>query len=120
MNVEEIDKAIGAHGMWKARLGSAIDTGRSDTTPEQVEPDNLCAFGKWLNALPATEHGSEHYKKVRSLHAAFHKEAAKVLRLATSGKKAEAKQSLDSGGSYATASANLTSAMMGWKKSIRA
>src|ERR1035438_7643070 len=76
--------------MWKSRLRAAIDAGRSDVTPEQVEPDNLCAFGKWLHGLPSSDRNSEHFKKVQPLHAAFHKEAANVLRLALSGKKPEA------------------------------
>ena len=112
----EINKAIGAHGMWKTRLTTAIDNGNSDVTPEQTEVDNQCAFGKWLHSLPPSEHNSEHYRKVQTLHAAFHKEAAKVLRLALNGKKPEAKQAMAGGGSFATASANLTSAMMAWQK----
>ena len=37
MNSGEIEKAIGAHGMWKGRLAAAIDARRSDVAPEQVE-----------------------------------------------------------------------------------
>jgi hypothetical protein len=35
-NIEEIDKAISAHGMWKARLKTAIETGKLDTPVETI------------------------------------------------------------------------------------
>ncbi len=117
MNSQEILKAIAAHGMWKRRLKSAIEAGHSDVTPEQVAPANLCAFGKWLQTLPSSEH-SEHFKKVQPLHATFHKEAAHVLKLVLSGNSAEANKSIAAGGSYTIASAKLTEAMMGWGKAI--
>lgn len=120
MDSEEIQKAIGAHGMWKSRLAAAIVARRSDVTPEQVEPDNTCAFGKWLQALPGSDQSSAHFKKVKPLHAAFHKTAAQVLRMALSGQKAEAEKSMATGGLYRKASADLTDAMMQWRKALGA
>ena len=118
MDSEEIKKAVGAHGAWKNRLAAAIDNGNSEFNPAQVEPDNLCAFGKWLYALSPADRKSEHYAKVQALHAAFHKEAAQVLRLALSGKKSDATSSMTSGGRYMTASANLILALAAWQKAI--
>ena len=120
MNPDEIQKAIAAHTTWKSRLRTAIDAGRSDVTAEQVEPDNLCAFGKWLHGLPSSDRNSEHFKKVQPLHAAFHKEAANVLRLALSGKKPEASKCMASGGSYLTASTQLIIALTRWQESLAA
>jgi len=117
-NSQEITKAIAAHSIWKVRLAEAIHAGQSDTTPERVAPDNLCDFGKWLYSLPPSERNREHWKKVQALHAAFHKEAAKLLKLALSGQKAEAEKCMAFGGSYRKASADLTTAMMAWKKAI--
>ena len=39
---EEITKAIGAHGMWKAHLRSAIETGKTDASITDVEGQRLC------------------------------------------------------------------------------
>jgi hypothetical protein len=113
---EEIDKAIGAHGMWKNRLNQAIQTGSSDYTVAGVKPDDLCAFGKWLHGLPPSVKGAQSWKDIRALHAEFHAEAARVLDLALDGKKVEATSGLATGSKFADISAKLTTAMMKWKR----
>ena len=52
---DEITKAIGAHGVWKMRLRTAIETGKADANAADVAKDNACAFGQWLysSAIPA-------------------------------------------------------------------
>ena len=115
---DEITRAIGAHAMWKNRLRNAIAEGRSDWTADKIQPDNLCDFGKWLYSLPASDKSSEHWKKVQSLHAGFHQEAARVMELALKGHKDEAKSAMTSGGAFASCSANLTEAMLIWRKGI--
>jgi len=115
--VEEINKAIGAHGMWKQRLRQAVDTGKSDFTVERVRPDNLCDFGKWLYSLPAGDQTSAHWKTVRELHDKFHAEAAHILGLAVGGHKQEAEKGLDTGSNFTKISSELTGAMMKWKAS---
>ena len=98
---EEIDKAIGAHGMWKNRLNHAIQAGSSDYTVAGVKPDNLCAFGKWLHGLPPSAKDSQSWNDIRVMHAEFHAEAARVLDLALDGKKAEATSVLATGSRFA-------------------
>jgi len=115
---EEINKAIGAHGMWKQRLRQAIETGKSDFTVERVRPDNLCDFGKWLYSLPAIDQTSAHWKAVRDLHGKFHTEAAHVLGLAVGGLRQEAEKKLDAGSQFIKISSDLTGAMMKWKASL--
>jgi hypothetical protein len=112
---DEINKAIGAHAMWKQRLRQAIDSSGSEFTVERVRPDNLCDFGKWLYSLSITDQQSTHWKTVKELHAKFHIEAARVLDLALKGKKQEAEKALNLGSDFAKASADLTTAMMKWK-----
>ena len=115
---QEITKAIGAHGAWKRRLEAVIKEGRSDVPPERVAPDNHCDFGKWLYALPIAEQNAAQFKKVQALHATFHKEAANVIRMALSGNVAAAEKSMAVGGAYGNISADLTGAMMDWKKAL--
>ncbi len=115
--VEEINKAVAAHGMWKARLRQAIDAGKSDFSAAGVSVDNQCDFGKWLYSLPADDHQSPHWQKVHDLHAKFHKEAARVLALALGGKKSEADAGLATGSQFAKISLELTGAMIAWKNS---
>ncbi|OGH00159.1 MAG: hypothetical protein A2600_13640 [Candidatus Lambdaproteobacteria bacterium RIFOXYD1_FULL_56_27] len=112
---QEIANAVGAHGLWKARILEAIDKGTSDWTPEQVYPNNNCAFGKWLEGFVPLEK-EDHYKKVYALHTDFHKEASRVLGLALAGKKEEAGKAVENGTTYGELTRNLTMAMMAWQK----
>ena len=116
---EQINKAIGAHGAWKARLRAAIDTGSSDFKPEIVQTDNQCEFGKWLhNEGNAEIRKMPVYKTVVQYHAEFHKEAARVLTLAVSGKKDEAEEAMKAGSKFAIVSSSLTSTMMEWRNNV--
>ena len=112
---QQIDNAIGAHGMWKARLYQAIHTGKSEFQPEKVKVDNLCDFGKWFYTLLPTERSSPKGKTIQDLHAKFHAEAARVLDLALTGKKQEAEIAIGLGSNFANLSAALTQQMMAWK-----
>jgi hypothetical protein len=77
-NKEELDKAIAAHGLWKARLKSAIDTRKLETDVETIRSENQCSFGKWLfgPTLTSADRSSLHYVTIKALHAEFHKTAA--------------------------------------------
>lgn len=115
---EEIKKAIAAHGMWKARLQGAMDTGKLEIPVSTIRVDNQCDFGKWLygTTIDPQLKNSEYYKKVKELHASFHHAAAKVAEYILSGKKSEAEKMMDMQGAYTTASENLTKNMMEWYK----
>jgi methyl-accepting chemotaxis protein len=117
---KEIEKAIGAHGIWKHRLKSAIEDGKLDTSVKTIAMDNQCDFGKWLDGptLTLTDKTLEHFKRVKELHEEFHKIAARVAGFAVSGNKAEAEKLMAVGGEYSIISAKLTAAMMEWKKSV--
>lgn len=114
---EELDKGVGAHGMWKTRLKNAINSGTLDVPVEVVRADNQCAFGKWLYSLGASEQSSVHFSTVKNLHGRFHNAAASVAELALAGKKSEATKSIEEG-EYSKASNDLTLAMMAWKRSL--
>lgn len=113
---DEIQKAIAAHGMWKVRLRSAIDTGKSEWTAGQVKVDNLCEFGKWLHSLPDYEKKAGNWGGIREMHAKFHEEAAKILDSALTGKKEAAARGLEKGSDFTKLSSSLTAAMMNWLK----
>ncbi len=117
MNLTDtLDRAIAAHAKWKYRLTEAIDTGKSQWRVSDVRTDSSCEFGKWLVALPLSQRLSEHSKKVRALHAEFHALAADVLELALAGRKAEATAAMAFRSRFATASSNLTMAVVAWKE----
>jgi len=118
--LSEIQSAIGAHGAWKLRLVTAINTGSSKISPEVVSCDNQCDFGKWLYnpAMPAEMLGSKPYKEVKILHAEFHKTAAIVLKSAIGGDTSKSKQLLD--GAFTEQSKKLISALGAWKRELQA
>ena len=117
---EQIDKAIGAHGMWKARLKMAIDSGKSEFNPAIVKTDNNCDFGKWLyNDISPELKKSPIYDTVIKIHAEFHAEAGQVLQLALSGQKEEAEKGMGTGSKFSEISASLTRTMMEWKKGLQ-
>ena len=112
---EEITRAIGAHGLWKGRLLSAIKEGSSEFSVDNVRTDKFCIFGQWLYSLPADVRSLTHWQAVRQLHGEFHLEAAKILALALRGDKAQAQAALADDSSYVDISSRLTRAMMVWR-----
>ncbi len=118
---EQIDKAVGVHGLWKGRLFDAARTGTSEFDPAVVAHDDKCDFGKWLyEAVPEKDRQSEYYPTVKELHARFHRTASRILELAVSGNKAEALVELGTDGEYAALSHELSSTLMDWKEAALA
>jgi hypothetical protein len=120
LQVSEIDKAIGSHGLWKRCIRMSIESGKSEMPVETAELTDACDFGKWLSGptLSPQDKASAHYMKVNELHARFHKAAAAAIGLALAGKKAEAEKMIAGNGSFTAISAELTTAMLEWRRSL--
>lgn len=117
MDVRELNRAIGAHGVWKVRLREAIESGASDYHPETVAADAACEFGKWLYSIPTGERSAEFWEKVQRIHARFHNEAGKILQLAVDGRRDEALALVtDLRGEFVTTSIEMTNLLAEWKK----
>lgn len=116
--LEEIKKALGAHGAWKLKLRTAISAGNSDAEPGAVACDNLCEFGKWLYGptLDDETRAGMPYHVVRRLHAEFHTCASKVLTLALDGKTEAAMELLE--GEYTQRSDKLVRALTKWRGEV--
>jgi hypothetical protein len=115
----DIEKALNGHGAWRQRLITAIEQGTSEFQVANITPDNRCDFGKWFYSLPADVRSQALCQKVQKLHADFHTEAAKILNLAVTGKKAEATGLMAFGGRYMDISGKLTLALNQWKMSVK-
>ena len=113
--VDEINEAIASHGLWKFRLKKAIESGESDWSVSDLRQNDACAFGIWLQGLPADVRGGEHGRAVDALHTEIHQLAADVLKLALDGRKEEAEAAIAFGSPFAVTSAKLTSAMTSWR-----
>ncbi len=112
----QINQAIGAHGAWKLRLRTAINTGACDIAPATASSDNQCAFGKWLHGptVDATTRAGVPYQVIRRLHAEFHQTAGKVLTKAVAGDTLAAQKILDS--EFNDQSEKLVRALHKWKR----
>ncbi|MGD1091891.1 MAG: CZB domain-containing protein [Bryobacteraceae bacterium] len=119
--VDMIQKAIAPPTrVGKARLKSAVATGKSDVTPADVKVDDRCEFGKWLRGpdFSAAEKETQNYRRAVNLHAKFHQEAARVVEWATSGHKDEAEKAMSLQGSYTKASSALIKELVEWRLTL--
>ena len=93
---EVLETARDAHKAWDARLREAITNGSGGTTVQQTGADDQCAFGKWLHAPGEfrTTH-PERWQQIHDLHELFHRNAAEVLKLATTGRQRQAEQRIN-------------------------
>jgi len=118
---DQVQAAIGAHGMWKARLRQAVDSGSSEFKVDVVRLDDRCDFGRWLYGEARQVHGSDsQFELVRKLHAEFHVEAAKVLGHAMAGNKGQAEASMGIGGQFSRVSSSLIGALAKWRAAAAA
>ncbi len=109
----QIRVALASHAMWKHHLENAIATGRTPRAPEEVEREDRCAFGAWLLGLEDLRSARQFFE-VRELHARFHEEAARVLRLAVEGQPEAAGRAMADRGGFERASRDLKAALERW------
>ena len=114
--VGRIAGAIGQHGVWKAKLLHAAHTGEAPWDPSTVELDDRCVFGTWLYQEIADHERDGHWERVRGLHAEFHREAARILRLAVSGQGRAAEEQMSIGTPYDGLTTELVLALDDWRE----
>lgn len=114
----QITEAIGAHGVWKLRLGTAVATGRSEVSSRDVGRDDRCDFGRWLHGpnIPAEVKNGVPYKVDKRLHAESHQCAGSVLQCVEVGDSTGARDKLAS--DYVERSEKLLRALNKWKREI--
>lgn len=118
LDLEHIDRAIGAHGSWKLRLREAVQTGKTEWQVETVRRDDACVFGKWLAKLPANVRATDEGKQVAAYHTHFHRLVAGILEQVMAGQRQEAAKEIGAGSEFASLSSQLMQAMMEWKDSL--
>jgi hypothetical protein len=114
----QLTKAIGAHGTWKKRLASAITAGAHTEDATIVAMDDKCDFGRWLHDSAPASGDQAFHQASTTLHADFHREAAKTLRMVSGGQQSQAQASMATGGGFTEASRLLTKTMMEWRQSL--
>jgi hypothetical protein len=113
---QQIEQALGTHGLFKLRLRQAIASGRLETAVLSLGSHEECAFGKWMSSpgvAPATRLTPQ-FSSVQGLHERFHQAAARVAELAATGHEKEAAASLEKDGEFGLAASEFAAAMTEW------
>ncbi len=115
----ELRDALGAHGVWKLKLRTAVNTGKSDTDAATAGRDDCCQFGKWLYgpSIDSETKAGKPYEVITRLHAEFHQTAGRVLEMATSGNKDRATDLLNT--DFSAKSSKLTMAIAKWRAELK-
>jgi Chemoreceptor zinc-binding domain len=110
----QITAAIAAHHDWMGKLKTAAEYGRSSIDVATTEKEDQCPIGQWLTreVSPALK-AMPLYARTRSLHAQFHKEAARVLGMSLA-RDPRAKTELAQGGSFANVANELRRSLYDW------
>jgi Chemoreceptor zinc-binding domain len=116
---DQIQKAITAHGVFKARVGQLVEAGGTEMTAAGAASDSACPLGQWLySGIDRAATSSPHYQTVKDLHAAFHRVAGDVVALSLAHKRAEALAAMQMGSTFKQASAKLVVALSAWSDSL--
>jgi len=118
--IDAIRTAIGAHGVWKLRLKTALNTGKTDLQPDVLCRDDQCEFGRWLYGptIPAEVRSGPCYEDVRKKHADFHKTLSDIVGEHLKGNSEASKKLLE--GAFEEKSKILTHKMQSWVQELRA
>ena len=72
--------AITAHVNWKLRIHALLSGKLSEKLdPSIITRDNVCELGKWLYGEGKGQMSGEAHSELTAAHAAFHKEAARIV-----------------------------------------
>ncbi len=74
-----LDDAVKAHVAWKVRLQSYLAGHGEKFDAVKVAQDCHCDLGRWIHGDGMRHALAPEYRVLRDEHAAFHKEAARVI-----------------------------------------
>jgi len=111
---QQITAAIAAHHAWTGRLKTAAEYGRSSVDVETTAKEDVCPIGIWLTReISASLKARPLYARCRSLHAQFHREAARVLGMALA-RDTLAKDELAEGSAFTAVASELRRTLYDW------
>lgn len=112
----EIRHAVESHAEWKARISRVIQSGEADMKVEDVCQDQRCRLGHWLYSLDEPAKATFRWRCVRDVHADFHREAAKALKVALAGDRKAARAAISHTSAFGLVSARLISELSNWQQ----
>ena len=114
---QQIRAALTAHELWRSHLVQAALTGRARMTVTEAARVDLCELGRWLARIGDLPEVPQ-VAPVRDLHRHFHEEAAAVLELAVTGRKAGAMVAVGPGSRFDEAAVRLSTALRDWAAAV--
>jgi hypothetical protein len=112
------DEAINVHSAWKQKLNTYLAKPDHSLKVADVEADNKCALGQWMQGEGQKHSALPEFSKLRTDHARFHKAAAAVVKKADAGEKVAGETALGAHSEFATASTAVVAAIMALKKKL--
>lgn len=111
--------AIAAHGTWKLKLRTSVNSGKAAQSADEIACHTCCAFGIWMHdPRIVDEHGASiPYRVIDRLHAEFHAVAADITDLVIAGDVNRAKTMLET--TFNEHSTHLVRGMTKWIKEAR-
>jgi len=111
---QQITAAIAAHHAWMGRLKTAAEYGRSSIDVATTQKDDVCPVGIWLTReISPSLKARPLYERTRTLHAQFHREAARILTLALA-RDPNAKNELADGRAFSRVATDLRGTLYDW------
>ena len=114
----DFDKAVAAHSKWKMKLASNLRTNDRSMKPDEVQRDNLCDLGKWIQSESTKYAALAEFTTLKQAHGRFHMAAADVVRRANSGAAVSEEVALGAASEYAKASSAVVQAIMLMKQRV--
>ena len=109
---------LGAHAQWIARLREFI-YGVGEMDSDIVAQDDKCELGQWIHGAGKRYQKLEEFRRAKETHKAFHRRAAKVVRMVNRGRRLEAAADLAPGGELRGLSVELTNTFSALNRKIR-
>ncbi len=115
----ELEAAIQKHETWRMRFHTAMIQ-HLVMDPTIIAKDNYCELGKWLHGDAERRFGHmDSFVACVSIHATYHREAAKVAETINAKNYVEAENMLCNGSPLATASTEVIKAIMKFKEEAK-
>jgi hypothetical protein len=111
----DFDGAISAHAAWKAKLSKYLQVADKSLKAADVGMDGLCALGLWLNGEGKKYSSYAEFSDLKTHHAAFHTEAAELIKRADHGEKVSEEVGLGANSRYAKASSQVVQSILKMK-----
>lgn len=106
------DDAVKAHNAWKIKLFNYIKNPDKSLDHTVVCKDDVCDLGKWIYKVENKFANNNSFKKLKNIHAEFHKEASSIIERIDKGEKIQETDITGSNSKFNNLSNEIVSVLM--------